>query len=136
MQKKPPKWIGLLFVLAAVPIFFASPMPEAPKWAVVASGIMFAFAGLSITFSSYGKSSIGKLFGLAALIAFLAVFNYAGFGPGPRTCKGGLSILGFAKAQGPHDCKVYFQVGAVVLNVLSAVIVWYNFVRKQKQKAS
>lgn len=136
MQRKPPKWMGLLFVLAAVPMFFASPAPEATKWVVMASGIMFAFAGLSITFSSYGKSGIGKWLGLVALIAFLAVLNYAGFGPGPRTCKGGLSILGYAIAQGPHDCKVYFQVGAIALNVLFAVIVWYNFIRKQKQNAS
>ena len=136
MQRKPPKWIGLLFVLAAVPMFFAGPMPEAPRWAVVASGILFAFGGLSITFSSYGKSSIGKWLGLVALIAFLAVFNYAGFGPGPRTCKGGLSILGFAIAQGTNDCKVYFQVAAVVLSFLSVGIVWFNFIRKQKQNVS
>lgn len=90
-----------------------------PWWLGFAAGVAFAAAGLSVgTQGTPVGRWVGPLAVAGIFVAFAAIGNWIAFGPGPRACTGGVSLLFFSgsRSAGEMECRVAFGIGAVVLN--------------------
>lgn len=92
-----------------------------PWWLGFAAGAVFACGGLAVGTQGtpverwVGPAAVGGI-----LVGFAVLGNWIAFGPGPRACTGGVSILvfGASGSAGEVECRAAFGVGAVFINGL------------------
>lgn len=90
-----------------------------PWWLGASAGAVFLAAGLA---AGTQGTSMGVWTGPVAVtvifVGFAAIGNWIAFGPGPRACTGGISMLFFSASgnAGEIECRVAFGIGAVILD--------------------
>jgi len=117
--------VGLLFWGVGFLVMYMSVShPEqvnGPWWLGFAAGWVFAAAGLAVAVQGTELQTwVGGLAVATLLLGFAAIGNWIAFGPGPRGCSGGISLLFFSgsRSAGEMECRVAFGLGAVILDAI------------------
>lgn len=87
-----------------------------PPWLGVASGGVFAAAGLALI-AGPQSPLVARLFGILILAGLAALGNWVAFGVGERICSGSISLSTSSDFSG-LSCRLPFGFGALVANAV------------------
>jgi len=130
---KPPVLMGVIFILMGSFIPFGEPADKVPHWTLYVAAGIFIFAGLALLLARLENKIYAKIFGATAVVLLMAVFNWAGFGPGERI---GTSTTPFGTHSGVN-VKTGFAVITTFFDlVLVAFVVHWLLKRRPEETDS
>lgn len=100
---------------------------------ILISGLVFAFAGLSMIIFGLGRSHLAAKFAALALLAFVVAFNWIAFVPGERNFKRSVST-GWAET---NRAQVSETEGRLVFGMFALLIdglIVYGFIKGGRRK--
>jgi hypothetical protein len=112
-RQNPPVLMGVIFIVMGSSFFFMEPSPGVPKWVAYAAAGMFVLAGLWMLANRLQNKIYSKVLIGAAMLAFLAVFNWVSFAPGERMG----TVTSTFSSPHPANVKPYFAAFTVVLDL-------------------
>lgn len=139
--------IGALIILVAVGVIPGSARDDAPRWVLIATGLVFVFGGAAIVVgygvaggmapdgdlapgTPFGVRLVQYLLGLGITVSLALVASWIAFGPGPRHFTG----IGFFASREVDEMvgRVVFGVGAglVWLFVVALSVVSFKRLRR------
>jgi prepilin signal peptidase PulO-like enzyme (type II secretory pathway) len=132
--------MGAGFMVIALGAGWITTAPEnfkAPRWVIIAAGLMFVFAGLSMLGPRSADSLIGAIVAAVMVSLFAAVGSWVAFGSGERHFTGtiGSGAARLSSNASEWSGRAVFGVGAILLLAMSAWAWWrcVQLLRQRKQ---